>query len=328
MPQQDREFKAFENLERLRQLFPSLTTWLTTSLTYLRGLRTTAFKLRFPTLTHLLERLGLYDVWCKVHLPLELSTSLGYVTDEYEVWRKKIAEDLNNIHEELRVFLEENAVREEEARVRRKELAKQRFDELSSGGSLASQVSDDDEEEGDGAGKGGKGKKGNVGNDEASRASGATKLSLIEKLRRLGVTEDSLDMLVDDEPKDPAEYAMFIAENTSKSDVQTHIVWEKVSKVCNGLNSLDVFSGKAMFNMGFSGWDLFSLVPATQSIQVVKDDIAERKLWRVKLQRQLQMVGVNADQVQAQQGEAQQGQMGAAGGAGGATGSMIKTAAK
>lgn len=78
-------------------------------------------------------------------------------------------------------------------------------------------------------------------------------------------------------------------------------MWEKVSKVCNGINSIDIFCGKAMFNLDCTGLDLFPLVPEVLSIQAVKDEIAKKKLWRLKFQRQLAMVGASAEQQMVQE---------------------------
>ena len=64
---------------------------------------------------------------------------------------------------------------------------------------------------------------------------------------------------------------------------------------------MDIFCGKAMFNMDCSGLDLFPLIPEVLSIQGVKDEIAKKKLWRLKFQRQLAMVGVSAEQQMMQE---------------------------
>ena len=81
-------------LERLRKVFPAVTATLGTALTYLRGLRTSAAKLRFPRLTDLLERLGLVSLWARENLPTEVSTGLGYVSEAFNKWRKATDEDL------------------------------------------------------------------------------------------------------------------------------------------------------------------------------------------------------------------------------------------
>jgi len=40
--------------------------------------------------------------------------------------------------------------------------------------------------------------------------------------------------------------------------------------VCNGLNSVDIFCGKGIFQIGVSGLDLFPLVPEAPSMAKVK----------------------------------------------------------
>jgi hypothetical protein len=246
-------------------VFPAVTAALSTALTYLRGLRTSAVKLRFPRLTDLLERLGLVSLWAKWHLPTEISTGLGYMFDAFNAWRKTTDDDLKvglgsdhtpaitpfmtdnsllhtslptpharllrgqGIYEDLRNHMEDLAEREEAERLRKKAAAQKRFDDLSTVGSDDASV-DDLKRGGGGDGSGGSTPDGS--HEEASRASNATKASLVEKLKRLGITNDSLDMLLDDdEPRDPKEYASFVLDNTKKSDTQTYIVWEKLAKV-------------------------------------------------------------------------------------------------
>ena len=43
-----------------------------------------------------------------------------------------------------------------------------------------------------------------------------TLTSTLTPLRPLGVTNDTLEQLIDDEPKDPRDYAKYISDNTSK----------------------------------------------------------------------------------------------------------------
>ena len=131
------------------------------------------------------------------------------------------------IYEDLRNHMEDLAEREEAERLRKKAAAQKRFDDLSTVGSDDASV-EDLKRGGDGSG----GSTPDGSHEEASRASNATKASLVEKLKRLGITNDSLDMLLDDdEPRDPKEYASFVLDNTKKSDTQTYIVWEKLAKV-------------------------------------------------------------------------------------------------
>ena len=56
-----------------------------------------------------------------------------------------------------------------------------------------------------------------------------------------------------------------------------------------------------MFNLDCTGLDLFPLIPEVSSIQAVKDEIAKKKLWRLKFQRQLAMVGASAEQQMVQE---------------------------
>jgi hypothetical protein len=65
--------------------------------------------------------------------------------------------------------------------------------------------------------------------------------------------------------------------------------------VCNGLNSVDIFCGKGIFQIGVSGLDLFPLVPEAPSMAQVKEDIAQRKQEMRKLRAQLKRVGVSED---------------------------------
>ena len=132
--------------------------------------------------------------------------------------------------------MEDLSEREEAERLRKKAAAQRRFDDLSTVGSDDASL-DDRRGGGGGGGGGGEGSGGSTpdgAHEEASRASHATQASLVEKLKRLGVTSDSLDALLDeDEPRDPKEYAAFVLDNTKKADTQAYIVWEKLAKVTN-----------------------------------------------------------------------------------------------
>jgi hypothetical protein len=120
---------------------------------------------------------------------------------------------------------------------------------------------------------------------EASDKSTDDRSTLVEKLRRLGITGDTLAFLEDDrEPRDPSSYVEFVQDNVARQDVQTYMAWEKMQKVCLGLNSVVILAGKAELALGFSGLNFVDLFPETKSLQEVKDDIAARRARMARLE--------------------------------------------
>lgn len=129
-------------------------------------------------------------------------------------------------------------------------------------------------------------------NDESDTVNNTNlKNKLLEKLKKLGITGDMSEFLNENnendenDNSDPLSYNNIIYELNKRQDLSLYVNYEKIYKVCTGINSLDIMSGKLRFNVRFSGLNFIDLFPDPQvigSIQAVKDRCNVQRNIKIK----------------------------------------------
>lgn len=220
-----------DKLSHLRHLFPQLVQLCDRGERFLHGFTSVTTEIRFKSVSDLLQRWGLLNLFVSMHFPPELASGSGAFTEAYQAWSDRLVAGARAVFAPIRRFLEAKNQKDIEAKIKRSEMS-----EL----------------------------------DLRREENEKIKNELTDKLKTLGIATDNMDHLLAPEEKSPEEHAYDVETHQLLNDAQAYQTLELVQKNLSGIHSCEIVFGKCRIGIVGQGLDVFDLLPEFESVIELK----------------------------------------------------------